>query len=109
MGRTTIGRRIISRTAVLGLVLAVGMASGAAAAADSPGPVGGGVLPPTMPLEECTQRCFDNYAENMGQCHTLFCSEWLFFTFCDNDELAQCKANAQAVFDACLAHCGFAA
>jgi len=96
--------------AALSLALALGLAGGAAAAPtgtmppDSPGPaVGDGM--PTAPLNQCAQRCFDHYIQNVGQCASLFCTQILFFTFCDNDEMTQCKQNAQGVFDLCIEGC----
>jgi hypothetical protein len=108
--------RLPMRLAVLGvaLVLVLGLASGAASAApgpvplDGPGPVlggGGTPLPPTPPLNACAQRCFDTYIQNIGLCVSLFCGQFLFITWCDDDEMTQCKINAQEVFELCLAGC----
>jgi hypothetical protein len=94
----------------LGLALVLGLSGGAAASPtggtppDTPGPAFGGGLP-TKSLNDCAQRCFDQYIYNVGQCASQFCSQILFFTFCDNDEMTQCKQNAQGVFDLCIQGC----
>ena len=90
------GTRLAGALAVL--VLAVGAAS----ALELPSK-------PKAPLEpsgECEQDCFDDYADNMGRCNSIFCTHVLFITiFCDDVGLSQCGQKAGEVFDACMAHC----
>ena len=90
------GARLAGALAVL--LLAVGAAS----ALELPGEP----KPPLAPSGECEQECFDNYADNMGRCNSLFCIHVLFITlYCDDVGLSQCGQKASEVFDACKAHC----
>jgi len=62
--------------------------------------------PPLAPSDECEQNCFDNYADNMGRCNSIFCTHVLFITlYCDDVGLSQCGQKASEVFDACMTHC----
>ena len=99
-------RRSALRLAALGLALVLGSAGGAQAAPtppEKPVPLSGGA--PTKAWDECAQRCFSGFMKNVGQCSAQFCSQFLFFVWCDNDQMAQCQANAQEVFDLCLESC----
>lgn len=113
-GRT--GRAIVRRTArgamritALGLALTLALSSAATAAPsgtaalDGASPGQGGGL--TEPMNDCTQRCFDKYLQNIGSCVSQFCGQFLFITWCDDDQMTQCKVNAQVVFDSCIAEC----
>lgn len=113
-GRTghAIGRRAargMMRITALGLALALALSSAAtaapsgSAAPDGVGPGLGGGL--TEPMNDCTQRCFDKYLQNIGSCVSQFCGQFLFITWCDDDQMTQCKVNAQVVFDSCIAEC----
>ena len=80
------------------LVLAVGAAS----ALDLPTEP----KAPLAPSGDCEQDCFDNYADNMGRCNSIFCTHVLFITlYCDDVGLSQCGEKAGEVFDACMEHC----
>ena len=61
---------------------------------------------PLAPANDCEQECFDNYADNMGRCNSIFCTHVLFITlYCDDVGLSQCGQKASEVFDACMANC----
>src|SRR4030095_12955325 len=83
------GRRLAGALAVL--VLAVGAAS-ALVVPEKP-------KSPLAPSNECEQDCFDNYADNMGRCNSIFCTHVLFITlYCDDVGLSQCGQKASEVF-----------
>ena len=90
------GARLTGALAVL--VLAVGAASALELPKEPKAPL--------APADACEQDCFDNYADNMGRCNAIFCTHLLFITlYCDDVGLSKCGENADAVFDACMAHC----
>jgi len=101
--RTSIRRAVRTRGPRLAGALAVlVLAVGAASALELPGKP----KAPLAPSGECEQDCFDNYADNMGRCNSIFCTHVLFITlYCDDVGLSQCGEKAGEVFDACMAHC----
>lgn len=82
------------------LIAATLLAVGAAAAPDKPTPI----EPPSLP-GDCAQKCFEKYANNVERCKSIFCTQILFFTFCDEENLATCIDGADTVFEICIANC----
>jgi hypothetical protein len=101
--RTSFPRTVRPRGARLAGALAVlALAVGASSALELPSEPEA----PLAPSGECEQDCFDNYADNMGRCNSIFCTHVLFITlYCDDVGLSQCGEKAGEVFDACMAHC----
>ncbi len=63
-------------------------------------------LPPTTPLTQCLQQCFEQYLKNHERCKSLFCDTFLFITLsCDDADYAMCKAHAEDLIDSCIAGC----
>jgi|KBSSwiStaDraftv2_1062776.scaffolds.fasta_scaffold06689_9 hypothetical protein len=101
-------RPSLSRTArpqsarLAGALAVLVLAVGAASALDLPSEP----KAPLAPSGGCEQDCFDNYADNMGRCNSIFCTHVLFITlYCDDVGLSECGQKAGDVFDACMAHC----
>ncbi len=61
--------------------------------------------PKSSDLVRCYQACFDRYLENQQNCRRTWCDQILVFTWCQDEELADCLKAAGHLFEACLAHC----